>query len=144
MTGVSIHGKRVVLVLLAVTALLAGLLDPLLATAGGELAWFNMLLSLGCAILVFTWYYFDSDQHAYRRTPLLNMMVVAAGIVAIPYYLLRSRGAVPGLRACGLFLLALLSWFVLAAAGLGIGELLFHAGSGQPAAIWLPVPGSGT
>ncbi|MEZ5541036.1 MAG: hypothetical protein R3F42_03235 [Pseudomonadota bacterium] len=123
---VTANGKHVVLGLLAATALLAGLLEPLLGARGGP-AWLDMVLSLGCAILVFTWYIFDTDEHAYRRTPLLNAMVVAAGVVAIPYYLLRSRGGQQGLRACGLFLLALALWFALAAAGLGIGELLFGA-----------------
>lgn len=120
-------GKSVVLALLAATALLAGLLDPLLESAGGDWLWFNALLSLVCTVLVFTWYYLDSGDRDYPRTPLLNIMVVAAGLVAIPYYLFRSRGAQRGLRACGLFLLALLLWFVLAAAGLGVGERLFPA-----------------
>ena len=115
------------LVLLALTALLAGLSDPVFNAAGDDLAWFKMALSLFCAILVFTWYFLDTGEHAYRRTPLLNVMVVAVGIVAIPYYLLRSRGTQRGLRAIGLFLLALLAWFILAAAGLGIGEIIFNA-----------------
>lgn len=118
-------GKGVVLALLAAAALLAGLLDPLLVAAGGDWLWFNMLLSLVCAVLVFTWYYLDSGERDYARTPLLNMMVVAVGLIAIPYYLFRSRGARGGLRAFGMFLLALLLWFVLAAAGLAVGERLF-------------------
>lgn len=120
-------GKTVVLLLLALAALLAGLLDPLFATASADWRWFSMLLSLVCAVLVFTWYYLDSGERDYPRTPLLNMMVVAVGLVAIPYYLFRSRGMRRGLRAFGMFLLALLLWFVLAAAGLGVGEWLFPA-----------------
>lgn len=119
-------GKTTVLVLLALSALLAGLLDPLLSTAGGDFMWFNVALSLFCAILVFTWYYLDTDERGYRRTPLLSMMVVAVGIIAIPYYLFRSRGARLGLRAFGLFMLASLAWLALAMAGLGIGDILFH------------------
>jgi hypothetical protein len=84
-----------------------------------------MLLSLVCAVLVFSWYYLDSDERDYPRTPLLNVMIVAVGLVAIPYYLFRSRGARRGLRAFGMFLLALLSWLVLSAVALAIGERLF-------------------
>ena len=120
------NGTAVVLALLALVALLAGLLEPLSDVAKGDWLWFNMVLSLACAILVFTWYYLDTEAHAYRRTPLLNIMVVAVGLLAIPYYLIRSRGMRAGLRACGLFLLALLVWFALAAAGGGIGEILFR------------------
>ena len=121
----AISGKSVVLLLLALAALLAGLLDPLLSSAGGGRDWIKMVLSLCCAILVFSWYYLDTGERAYQRTPLLNMMVVAVGVVAIPYYLFRSRGAQRGVRACGLFLLASLAWLLLAAAGLEIGERLF-------------------
>ena len=119
------NGKTRVLLLLALAALLAGLLDPLTSAADGRLLWVDMAMSLCCAVLVFTWYYLDSDEHGYRRTPLLSMMVVAAGVLAIPYYLFRSRGAQRGLQAVGLFLLALLAWFALAAAGLAVGEWLF-------------------
>jgi hypothetical protein len=128
LAGRTMNGKTMVLLLLALSALLAGLFDPVVNAARGSLAWFSMALSLFCATLVFTWYYLDTDERAYRRTPLLNMMVVAAGVVAIPYYLFRSRGARRGLRAIGFFLLALLSWFVLAAAGLGVGEWIFPPG----------------
>jgi hypothetical protein len=121
-----VSGKTLVLALLALAAVLAGLLDAWLGTDAGDWLLLNTLLSLVCAILVFTWYYLDSDARGYRRTSLLNISIVAVGIVAIPYYLLRSRGAQRGLRACGLFLLALLAWFVLAAAGQGIGERLFN------------------
>ncbi|MGD2112797.1 MAG: hypothetical protein PVI50_05375 [Gammaproteobacteria bacterium] len=128
-------GKTVVLALLALAALLAGLLDPLFGVAGAGAVWFDMVLSLGCAVLVFSWYYLDTEERAYRRTPLLNIMVVAVGVVAIPYYLFRSRGATQGLRASGLFLLALLMWFVLASTGLAIGEILFMDAAAAPAVL---------
>ncbi|HUT40830.1 MAG TPA: hypothetical protein VM011_05750 [Gammaproteobacteria bacterium] len=118
------RGKTLVLVVLGLSALIAGLLDPLFGVPDSGYMWFNLALSLFCAILVFTWYYLDSDEHTYRRTPLLNAMVVAAGVFAIPWYLFRSRGARRGLRAFGLFLLASLAWLVLAAAGMEIGERL--------------------
>ena len=111
--------------MLGLVALLAGLLEPLSSVADSDFMWFNPVLSLCCAILMFSWYYLDTDERAYRRTPLLNVMVVAAGIIAIPWYLFRSRGARRGLRAFGLFLLVLLAWLVLASAGMEIGERLF-------------------
>jgi len=123
--GRTMKGKIRVLYLLALAALLAGLFDPLTSMANGHMVWLDMVMSLSCAILVFTWYYLDSDERSYRRTPMLNIMVVAAGVLAIPYYLFRSRGAQRGLQAVGLFMLALLTWFAIAAAGLVLGEWLF-------------------
>ena len=44
------------------------------------------------AFLGFLWFRLDSDQRSYRRTPFLTTAVVGASIVAIPYYLFRTRG----------------------------------------------------
>jgi hypothetical protein len=44
------------------------------------------------AFLAFLWFRLDSDQRSYRRTPFLTIAVVGVSIVAIPYYLFRTRG----------------------------------------------------
>ena len=48
--------------------------------------------------LAFWRYCLDSDSRAFRRTPLLSVAVVGVTILALPYYLFRSRG----FRQCGL------------------------------------------
>jgi hypothetical protein len=42
--------------------------------------------------LTFWCYRLDSDSRAYRRAPLMSVVVVGVTIFALPYYLLRSRG----------------------------------------------------
>ena len=46
---------------------------------------------IGFSVLIFAWYKFDSDIRGYKRSPLLNVSVVAVGMLAVPYYLIRSR-----------------------------------------------------
>lgn len=58
------------------------------------------------AFLAFLWFRLDSDQRSYRRTPFLTAAVVGVWIVAIPYYLFRTRGIRSG--AIGVLVLVLL------------------------------------
>ncbi len=67
--------------------------------------------------LVFLWYRFDTDLMRYRRSPLLNVAVVALGLIALPYYFLRSRGFVRGSLASLVFLLLVVAYSLLQMAG---------------------------
>jgi hypothetical protein len=69
------------------------------------------------AFLIFAWYVFDTNQRAYRRTPMLNVCVVALAGIALPYYFFRSRGAKGGFIALALFVLAFLGSSALTIAG---------------------------
>jgi hypothetical protein len=53
------------------------------------------------SLMTFTWFWLDSESRAYKRSPFLSVSVVALGIVAIPYYLLRSRPKGQRLKAVG-------------------------------------------
>ena len=46
----------------------------------------------GFAFLIFWWYRLDSSQAGYKRTPWLNVGVIAIAALALPYYFFRSRG----------------------------------------------------
>lgn len=43
-------------------------------------------------IAIFVWYHLDKDEHHYRAGILMNAGVLVAAIVALPIYLIRSRG----------------------------------------------------
>ncbi len=62
-------------------------------------------LSLGSSLifslLVFMWYWVDSQARGFRRQPLLSVAVVAVAFLAIPYYLFRSRAAGQRAKAFG-------------------------------------------
>jgi hypothetical protein len=76
--------------------------------------------------LVFLWYRFDTDAMHYRRSPLLNVAVVALAVVALPYYFFRSRGFARGLLASAMFLLVFAAYSLLQMAG----EMAVSAGYG--------------
>lgn len=68
---------------------------------------------LTCALLIFIWYRFDSEQQSYKRTYLLNIGVVGMALIALPYYFFRSRGAKGGFIALLLCILFLIGMFLL-------------------------------
>ncbi len=53
------------------------------------------------SLLTFTWFWLDSEARGYKRSPFLNISIVAFGALAIPYYLVRSRPQGQRLKAVG-------------------------------------------
>lgn len=72
------------------------------------------------AFLVFLWFRMDTDRLLYRRSPFLSVAVVAVAILAIPYYLFRTRGFVKGVAG----VLAFLGIFVAYCLMTGLGAIL--------------------
>ena len=52
----------------------------------------SVALSFLVLFLTFLWYRLDSDSRGFRRTPLLSAAIVGITILALPYYLFRTRG----------------------------------------------------
>jgi TRAP-type uncharacterized transport system fused permease subunit len=73
----------------------------------------DLLFALLTVGLVFSWYRMDSRRYRYRRSPILDVMVVAIAILALPYYFFRTRGLWGGLRATGLLVLAVMGYSLL-------------------------------
>ena len=63
--------------------------------------------------MIFAWYLADTQQRGYTRTALLNIAIILVSVVAVPYYLLRSRPRGQRLKAItrmlGVFVLLLLA-----------------------------------
>ena len=76
-----------------------------------------VFMLIGAAI-IFIWYYYDSENNKFKRSPLLNIAVVAIGILAVPYYLFRSRGLKLGALFTLYFIIVLLLWTVFQTAGM--------------------------
>ena len=68
-------------------------------------------------VLLFWWYHLDKDEHGYRAGPLMNGGMLFMAAVALPIYLVRTRGWRRGGRA-----------IALAAAFLALTLLLGEAG----------------
>lgn len=116
----SMRSKHV-LYLLTGAALLEGLFDMRAMTLHVQQPLLPLLSMLALSYLSFFWYRLDSDERGYRRNPWLNTGVVALGMVAIPYYLARSRPRGQKgralLRLTGFALLQFAAAFVGAIAG---------------------------
>jgi CDP-diglyceride synthetase len=67
--------------------------------------------------LVFLWYRMDASERSYRRSLWLNLSIVGLALVALPYYLFRSRGAKGGAIATLLALLVYLANMVATVVG---------------------------
>ena len=67
--------------------------------------------------LIFAWYRLDSEKRGYPRTKWLNIAIVAIALLALPYYLIRSRGWKRGLVATAIMLLYLVISGIAGAAG---------------------------
>lgn len=87
--------------LFAIAALMVanGAVDGYYEEVGTPPIGWTLGLALAFSFLVFAWYRHDSDEQGYRRTIWLNMGVLVASPLAVPYYLLRSRPAGRRLRA---------------------------------------------
>lgn len=82
---------RVLIALLVYAAALSGLLTWMDHQRIREPEWMVVATSMVFSLLCFWWYWLDASARSYRRTPLLNVAVVALAVLAIPYYVIRSR-----------------------------------------------------
>ena len=113
----SIMTTRRVLALMLVLALTAGIVGTGMLDNAATMRW-GVAFQVAFSFLCFYWYRLDSEARCYRRTPLLNVAVVAFGWIAIPYYLARSRSSGAKVRSvlrCLGFSIALLFMPVLGA-----------------------------
>jgi CDP-diglyceride synthetase len=116
-----IQPNHILLLLLVYIAALSAMASYLEVMGIAEPQWSVILTSLLAASLIFWWYWADSTSRSYRRSPLLNIAVVAVAFVAVPYYLVRSRERGRRLPALG----KMLGFFVLMVVALIVGALPF-------------------
>jgi|SRR6266850_5682311 len=69
--------------------------------------------------LVFIWFWIDARNRAYRASIFLKIAMLGLTIVALPYYLFRSRGFAGGVKGLALSIVV----FVLTMAAYRLGSL---------------------
>jgi hypothetical protein len=91
--------KRILIALLLLMVLV-GVIEAPYESAGREppIGW-SLAVTLAFSFLCFAWYRQDSDLRHYKRSRWLNSGMVVLTVVAMPYYLLRSRPRGQKLRA---------------------------------------------
>jgi hypothetical protein len=111
-----------VLALLVAVTLVAGVVDARDMALHIQSNGWAVLSTLLFSFLCFCWYRIDSEAHLYRRSRWLNVGIVMLAIVAVPYYIARSRPAGQKGRA----LLRLAGFCVLLAAAGALGGVAYE------------------
>jgi hypothetical protein len=84
--------KAYALAILAVISLVVPLLEVAITGRSEELGTYALVQNLLSIPPIFWWYHVDKDERQYRAGPLMNVGVVAAAVIALPVYFIRSRG----------------------------------------------------
>jgi hypothetical protein len=87
----------------------------------------HLVASLIIGYLFFLWYASDADLRGIARSRLLSVAMVLLPLLALPYYLLRSRQVEERGNALGAFLGLLVLMPLARLAGVGIHLALVHA-----------------
>jgi hypothetical protein len=77
----------------------------------------SLVMSVVALFFTFAWYRLDSESRAFKRTPLLSIAVVGVGIVALPYYLFRTRGLRQGAIATLIFIFVVIGYSAMGYVG---------------------------
>lgn len=110
------RSKVLALALLALVSFFGPLLEMLVTGRVESHGRWEIGETLVALVLVFWWYHVDKAEHGYRAGPLMNGGMLLALVVAMPIYLVRSRGWKRG----GIATLIALG---CAGASFGLGEL---------------------
>ena len=109
------RSKTIALVLLALVSFFGPFLEQLVTGSVESLGKWEIGETLVALALVFWWYHLDKAEHGYRAGPLMNGGMLLVMAIAMPIYLIRSRGWKRGA-------IAALVAAALAAASFGLGE----------------------
>ncbi|MEA3191938.1 MAG: hypothetical protein QOD26_271 [Betaproteobacteria bacterium] len=111
------RSKRIALALLALVSFAGPCLEILITGDSEPYGKWELAETFVALVLVFWWYHVDKAEHGYRAGPLMNGGMLLAVVVAMPIYLVRSRGWKPGARATAIAVIVLAALFALEEAG---------------------------
>ena len=86
------RSKQIALGLLAVVSLAGPLLETLLTGRVEPYGRWELAETVLALALVFWWYHVDKAERGYRAGPLMNGGMLLVMALAMPIYLIRSRG----------------------------------------------------
>jgi hypothetical protein len=84
----------------------------------------SLVLSFAALFFIFLWYRIDSDSRGFRRSPLLSVAVVGVTILALPYYLIRTRGIRQGTLATLVMILVAVGYSAMGYLGQWVSRAL--------------------
>jgi len=107
-------------------AFAGGLFDSYFHEGGRLYGAYNFSINIGTILIIFIWYRLDAAEIGYRASPMLNIMVVGATLLALPYYFFRSRGTKKGGIFLVIFIAALFLYGIADRVGTYIGDKYIH------------------
>lgn len=110
------------LVLLGLLSLIGPFVEVAITGRVEPFGKFELGETLVAVALIYWWYHVDKREHNYHAGPLMNAGVIALTIVAMPVYLIRSRGWKAGSIATALAAVILGLTFALGELGERLGE----------------------
>jgi hypothetical protein len=119
-----LRSKNIAIALLAALSFLSPFLEAMLTGGIEALGEWEIAATLAALVLVFWWYHVDKAERGYRAGPLMNGGMLLVMVIALPVYLLRSRGWKRGAVAAAIALAVLGALFALEAAGEWLGMKL--------------------
>ena len=120
----SVGPKNLALIVLALLSFASPALERVVTGRVELLSSFGMAEALLSLVVLFWWFHLDKAEHDYRAGKLMNAGVLLLAAVALPIYLIRSRGWKRGAMAIGVALLFLAGTLVLAELGERLGAAL--------------------
>ncbi|HEY5899806.1 MAG TPA: hypothetical protein VIV54_19725 [Burkholderiales bacterium] len=114
--------KSAVLGFLAALSFMSPMVEALVTGRVETFSAYGLIETLVSLVLLFTWYHLDKRERDYRAGRLMNAGMLAAAVIALPIYLVRSRGWKQGMIAIAIAALYL-------ALTLGLAELGELAGT---------------
>jgi hypothetical protein len=121
--------KIVALALLAALTLGVSAVEAALTGGSESYSAYDIAGSFLALLPLYWWYHLDKAERDYRAGPLMNVGMVAAVIVALPIYLVRSRGWKGGVRANAVAAVGLAALYLLEWLGEAAGKALYGWGT---------------
>jgi hypothetical protein len=116
--------KYAALALLGAVSLVGPILEVAFTGSVEPYGKFELGETIVSVALIFWWYHLDKHEHNYEAGPLMNAGMVALTLVAMPIYLIRSRGWKSGGIATAIAAAVLGITFALGELGERIGAAL--------------------
>lgn len=116
--------KRAALAALAFIAFAGPLIEQWASGRVEAFSRYDMAVTLVALPFLFWWYHVDKHEQRYRAGVLMNGGVLAAAVVALPIYFVRSRGWKRGLLTTVLAALFFGALLLLGEAGERVGVFL--------------------
>lgn len=105
------------LTILFVVAFLNGVIDHLMWYFPLGIPLAKMALFIVTISATFQWYRQDSDRLNFKRTMPLNISIIAVGLLALPYYLYKTRFSRERVKALLVFFGGIAGWYLFYYAG---------------------------